>query len=174
METSFKYILTVAIIALCFTGAGAQVAGNPPFKLDQAVVAAGGGTSTTNVYKIEGTIAQPVAGKTVSNASYTIRSGFFTPPPFGATAALAKISGRVTTFDGRGIRNVTILLSNGGGSLPRSARTSSFGYFTFEDVPVGEVYILTIRPKQFRFSQNSQVISLFDDVTDISFIADEL
>ncbi len=174
MKLSVKFILTAAVAILCFADADAQVSSNPPFKLDQSVVAGGGGTSTTNVYKIEGTIAQPVAGKTISNASFTIRSGFLTPPPFGATAALAKISGRVLTADGRGIRNVTIVLANGSSSLPRLARSSSFGYFTFEDVPVGEVYILSIRSKQYRFSQNSQVVSLFDDLTDISFIADEL
>lgn len=173
MKLTFKFIAAPAIVVASCVAAAAQVSGNPPFKLDQSVVAAGGGTSTTNIYKIEGTIAQPVAGKTVSNAPYTIRSGFFTPPPFGATAALAKISGRVTTFDGQGIRNATILLANGN-NLPRIARSSSFGYFTFEDLPVGEVYILSIRSKQYRFGLNSQVISLFDDAIDITFVAEEL
>jgi len=39
-------------------------------------------------------------------------------------------------------------------------------------VPVGEVYILTVRAKQFQFSQSSQAVSVLEDVTDINFIAD--
>lgn len=162
------------VVALLAAGAAdAQVASNPPYTLEQAVVAGGGGTSTGgagNIYKIEGAIGQPVAGTTSANVPFTIRSGFFTPAPFAPTAALAKISGRILTADGRGIRNVSVTMTNAAGET-RMAFSSSFGYFTFENVMVGEVYILTVRAKQFQFSQSVQAIALSEDTTDINFIA---
>ncbi|HEX8247115.1 MAG TPA: carboxypeptidase-like regulatory domain-containing protein [Pyrinomonadaceae bacterium] len=173
MKTAIRFIVSAAIAAASFAAvAEAQVAGNPPYTLEQAVVATGGGTSADagNVYKVEGTIGQPVAGTSSTNASFTVRGGFFTPAPFAPTAALAKISGRVLTADGRGIRNVSITMTSATGEL-RMAFSSSFGYFTFENVPVGEVYILTVRAKQFQFSQNSQAVSVSEDLTDVNFIA---
>lgn len=173
MKTTIRFMVTAAIaVTLCFVAtADAQVASNPPYTLEQSVIATGGGTNAGNVYKIEGTIGQPVAGTSSTNGSFTMRGGFFTPAPFAPTAALAKISGRVLTADGRGIRNVSITMTSPDGSL-RMAFSSSFGHFTFENVPVGEVYVLTVRAKQFQFSQNTQAVSLSEDLTDINFIAD--
>lgn len=164
-------MLTAAIVVASFVAvAKAQVASNPPYTLEQSVVAGGGGTSAGGVYTIEGAIGQPVAGTNSTNGAFSLRGGFFTPAPFAPTAALAKISGRVLTADGRGIRNVAVMMTNTRGDL-RMAFSSSFGYFAFENVPVGEVYILTVRAKQFQFSQSTQAISLSEDVTDINFIA---
>lgn len=176
MKTAIKFIAAAAILVAPFAAARtaeAQVAANPPYTLEQSVTAAGGGTSTGgagNTYKIEGTIGQPVAGTTSSNGALTIRGGFFTPAPFAPTAALAKISGRVLTADGRGIRNVSLMLTSADGTI-QMAFSSSFGHFTFENVRVGEVYILTVRAKQFQFSQNSQAILLSEDLADVNFIA---
>jgi hypothetical protein len=165
----------VIIAASIFPGvARAQVASNPPYTLEQSVISSGGGTTSGgagDLYKIEGAIGQPVAGTTSSNASFTLRSGFFTPAPFAPTAALVKVSGRILTADGRGIRNVSITMMGASGET-RMAFSTSFGYFTFENVQVGEVYILTVRAKQFRFSQSSMAISVQEELSDISFIAD--
>jgi Carboxypeptidase regulatory-like domain len=152
----------------------AQVASNPPYTLEQTVIAAGGGTSeggAGNIYKIESTIGQPVAGTNSTNGAFSLRGGFFTPLAFGTTAASASVSGRILTSDGRGIRNVSITMTGASGAM-RMAFSSSFGYFTFENVPVGEVYILSVRAKQFQFCQSVQAISVLEDLTDINFIAD--
>jgi hypothetical protein len=173
MKTAIRFIVTAVIaVASLAAAARAQVASNPPYTLEQSVIASGGGTAADagNVYKIESVIGQPVAGATSTNGSYTLRSGFFTPAPFSPTAALAKVSGRVLTADGRGIRNVSVTMTGANGSI-RMTFSSSFGYFTFEDVPVGEVYILNVRAKQFQFSQSSQAISVSEDINDINFIA---
>lgn len=175
MKTASRFIVTAAIVVTSFVAstASAQVTGNPPYTLEQSVISSGGGTSagTGNVYKIEGAIGQPVAGTNSTNASFSIRGGFFTPAPFAPTVGLATISGRILTADGRGIRNVSITMSGAVGEV-RMAFSSSFGYFTFENVPVGEIYILTARAKQFQFSQSSQAVSVLEDVSDINFIAD--
>ena len=171
MKKKLGFSAAVIIAVGTFSGIDrAQVASNPPYTLEQSVIAAGGGTSTGSVYQIVGTVGQPVAGTTSTNASFTLRGGFFTPAPFAPTAALASVSGRVLTADGRGIRNVAVMLTGAGGET-RMAFSSSFGYFTFENVQVGEVYILSVRAKQFQFSQSSLAISVQEDLSDINFIA---
>lgn len=174
MKMAIRYMATAAIaVVLQAAVADAQVASSPPYALEQTVVASGGETNSNagNIYKIESVIGQPVAGANSANSRFTIRGGFFTPAPFAPTAALAKISGRILTADGRGIRNVSITMTGADG-MSRIAFSSSFGYFTFENVPVGAVYILSVRAKQFQFTQSSQAISVLEDMTDINFISD--
>jgi len=91
---------------------------------------------------------------------------------FSPAAATASISGRVTSADGRGIINATMVVSGGGLLQPRTVKTSSFGYFSVDDLEVGETYILTINSKRFTFSNPSRVISLNDSITDVDFTAD--
>jgi predicted flavoprotein YhiN len=175
MKKKLRFSAAVIIAAVAFCGAArAQVASNPPYTLEQSVISSGGGTTSGgagDVYKIEGAIGQPVAGTTSTNAPFTVRGGFFTPAPFAPTAATASVSGRILTADGRGIRNVSITMTGANGAA-RMTFSGSFGYFTFEDVSVGEVYVLSVRAKQFSFSQSSLAISVQEDLSGISFIAD--
>ena len=94
-----------------------------------------------------------------------------TPIGFAPTAAQADVSGRVLTADGRGIRNVTVTLTGSSSGALRTALSTSFGNFSFENVPVGEVYILTVQAKQYQFNQNTQVVSVMEDIADLTFIA---
>jgi hypothetical protein len=172
MKTAIRFMVTAIIaVTLQASFAHAQVASNPSYTLEQTVVASGGGTSAAGVYQVEGAIGQPVAGTASTNGSFSLRGGFFTPAPFAPTAAMATVSGRILTADGRGIRNVSVMMTGASGET-RMAFSSSFGYFTFENVTVGEVYILSVRAKQFQFSQSSQTISVLEDLTGINFIAD--
>ena len=52
----------------------------------------------------------------------------------GPTAASVSLSGRVTTANGRALRNAEVVLIAGDGTV-RSARTGSFGYFELTDIP---------------------------------------
>jgi hypothetical protein len=89
------------------------------------------------------------------------------------TAAQASISGRVLTADGVGIRNAEMVLTGNSLETPLRVSTSSFGYFTFDNLAVGETYVLTVNSRRFTFQVPSQVISLTDNVTGIDFIADQ-
>ena len=84
------------------------------------------------------------------------------------TAAAVSVSGKVLTSDGRGLRNAIVILTDSGGNQ-RQARTSSFGYFLFDEIRVGETYIFEIKSKQYIF--DSQVISVTDEISDLNFIA---
>ncbi len=87
------------------------------------------------------------------------------------TAATVSISGRVTTASGRGIKNVRLTLTDSSGQI-RTATTSSFGYYRFDDVLAGETYILSAVGKRYTFSQPVRVLSINDAADGVDFIAD--
>jgi len=91
---------------------------------------------------------------------------------FAPTAATVSVSGRVTTAQGRGIRNVVVTMTDSSGNT-RTATTTSFGYYRFEEVAAGETYIFAARGKRFSFGQNSQVHSIMEDTNNINFVASE-
>ena len=97
-----------------------------------------------------------------------------TPPGTGGgtTAASVSVSGRVITPQGRGIRNVVITMTDSQGNS-RTATTTSFGYYRFEEVAAGETFIFAARGKRFTFEQNSQVHSIMENTNNINFVADE-
>lgn len=88
------------------------------------------------------------------------------------TAAGASVSGRVRIADGRGIRNAKMMLTGNSLAEPRIVTTGSFGYYTLEDLRVGETYVLTVNSKRFTFQTPSRVISLVDNVTNLDFTAE--
>jgi len=152
------------------SGVWGQVASGGSYTLNQAVIAGGGGTSNDTVnnnYKLEGTIGQPAAGISALGGTYGARSGFWAANPLAPTAAGATIGGRVLGLRGESLQNVTVTLSGGTLLVPRTAHSSSFGYFKFEDVEVGQIYILTISSRRYGFGQNPRIISLLDNVTDV-------
>ena len=87
------------------------------------------------------------------------------------TAAMATAGGRVFSPDGRALSNASITMYDSTGNS-RSARSNSFGYYSFREVPVGETYIFEIRSKRYVFSQSTQVINLTEDNNSINFYAD--
>jgi len=86
----------------------------------------------------------------------------------GPTAANVSISGRVMTADGRGLSRASVILTDMNGNS-RTATTSVFGYFRFDEVMVGETYILTAVSKGYVFQQ--QTISVLDEMSGLDFIA---
>lgn len=91
-----------------------------------------------------------------------------------STAAGADITGRVTNAFGSGINGVTLSISGGTLTAPIYVRTSSFGYYSFAEMPVGEVYIVTVvSAKQHGFSNPTRIINLNDNVSDADFVADQ-
>ncbi len=88
------------------------------------------------------------------------------------TAAGVSLSGRVTTADGRGIRNAQVVISGNSLPEPRVAQTGSFGYYSFEGLTAGQTYVVTVNSRRYTFSAPSQVISLVDNVVDANFVAD--
>ena len=86
------------------------------------------------------------------------------------TAANAVIRGRVLNREGRGVAGSIVYVADGSGNV-RNARTSSFGYYIFEDLAVGQTYVVAVRDKRFQFTP--RVINLSDDVADVDFVPQE-
>lgn len=154
----------------------AQIATGGSYTLEKSVIANGGASgpsaSAGGNFTADGTIGQFAVGIQQQNSPFMFQPGFWTPAPLVPTAATVNLGGRVTTQDGRGIRNVRITLTMPGGET-RSALSGAFGYYRFTDVPVGETYILMARAKSYALINPIQILTLLEEREDIDFVADE-
>jgi len=87
------------------------------------------------------------------------------------TAAGVALGGRVMTPDGRGIGKVSVVLADQAGNL-RTAITSPFGYYQFDDVQSGGNYSVSVSAKGHTFAEPTRIISVSDAVDDANFVAD--
>jgi len=90
---------------------------------------------------------------------------------FAPTAAAVSVSGRVSTADGRGIRNATVSLTSPNG-IVRTFVTSSFGHFTFDGVTAGAVYIIEVSAKRHVFPESTRVLIVNEALSDVDFVAE--
>lgn len=149
------------------------VASGGSFVLQKAIVAGGGTEKQALPISENGTTGQSVAGHRSTGASYILFSGFWTPNTLAPTAAMVLVGGRVTTADGRGITNVIVTLTSPSGEV-RSARSTAFGYYQFNDVVVGSAYLISVSSRRFTFSQPTQVRTVMDNISDVDFVADAI
>lgn len=89
----------------------------------------------------------------------------------GVSAAGVTVGGRISDVNGRGLGRVVVTLAGGELTQPRRMMTSPFGYYLFDDLTVGNTYVVTVGSKQYTFTPNTRVISLTDAVTDVDFVA---
>jgi hypothetical protein len=170
---SYRKTNLLAVFLAALTGllpVNAQIATGGVYKLDQAVVANGGGTtSQVSIYKVEGTAGQSAAGTTSNGGVYSARGGFWTQQ-FVPTAALVQVGGRVTTANGNGLRNAYLTLIEANGAR-WNAITGPFGYYRFDDIAVGQTVIITISSKRFTFTEPARVLNVMDALDNVDFIA---
>jgi len=115
--------------------------------------------------------AKNSVNRTICASSPTL-SPFAFARVLNPTAATVSVSGRVSTAGGLGITNaVMTLLDSQGRTL--TARTSGLGYYRFDDLPVGQSYVLSISSKRYVFTPSSRLVSLDSEVTDADFTADQ-
>ncbi len=88
---------------------------------------------------------------------------------FPPTAAQANLSGRVTSPRKAGIANARVTLTDTKGES-RTATTNPFGYYRFNNVPIGD-YIISIRSKRFSFNNNVVFLSVTADAENVDFVA---
>jgi hypothetical protein len=149
--------------------ASAQTGGS--FDLSHNVVAGGGGQSTGGSFSLDGTAGQGSAGTVSSGDSYHLRGGFWAFDALAPTAASVSISGRIRTANGQGIGNVRLVLTNARTGEALAAISSSFGYYRFEQITVGQTYTLTVNAKRFAFEPNTRTFTLLDELTNFDFTA---
>ncbi len=167
-------VLLAVITALFVFSAmqvAAQVATGGTFRLEQTVIAGGGGTSADaggNVFRLEGTIGEAVAGANSTGAPFSVKGGFLSAAqPLAPTAAAVSISGRVVTSGGGGLVNARVTLTAADGTS-QTVLTRKTGAFVFNDVNAGETYFISVASRRYTFAV--QVFSVMENLTGIEFV----
>ena len=140
------------------------------FAITQTVIAGGGAESSGGNFGVVGTTAQATAGTDSGSGQFAVKGGFW-QAFFAPTAAQVSVGGRVLTANGAGIRNARVTMTDQNGQT-QIAATSTFGYFRFQEVAVGEVYVFTVHSKRFTFSNGTRILLVSEEISDMVFIAD--
>jgi len=84
-----------------------------------------------------------------------------------AVAPTVTVSGRVVTPSALGLRNAVVALTDSQG-VRRTATTSSFGVYSFDNVVSGETYTMGVASKRYRFS--TRILLVTDNLTNVDFV----
>lgn len=126
-------------------------------------------------YRISGGIASGLTS-IVNTFSNTVNApnvtGFsdWTLAELIPTAANASVGGRVITAAGNGIGKTVVTLTDQSGNA-RTLLTNTFGYYRFDEVEVGQTYVVAAQNKRFQFASPTKIISVRSDVTDADFVS---
>jgi hypothetical protein len=105
-----------------------------------------------------------------SATTWNTRIGSFKFPNCSAPNAQPyAVSGRVTQTNGRAMANLGLTLQSTAGGAIRYARTNSFGYYRFKDVPSGQNYIVSVVGKKYTFTSRAIFVSTAD-LTGVDFM----
>ncbi len=112
-----------------------------------------------------------------NNANFTVVTApvprnSSTPAAPCTLAAGVSISGRIMNGE-RGIRNARVTISGGALAEPITVMSGPKGQFTFNDIPAGRAYVVSVAARRFQFSTNSQIVEVNDNVAGINFFADD-
>lgn len=150
-----------ALLYSTFLGSGNTEAGRAIFVTAPDVVYVTGWTRS---------VINPMFPTTVGAFDTTpngVDDAFVTKFVAAPTASGAYVMGRVLTPEGQPFRNANVAISGPNGFL-RVALTSSFGYFRIDEVPVGQVYQISVNSKQYQFA--TQLLEIRSDINDLEFI----
>ncbi len=87
------------------------------------------------------------------------------------TAASVSISGSVINLTGVSVSGARVNLLNSATNEITSVLTNSFGYFNFYDLPVGDLYIITVQHKEYNFAPRT--LQPMEDVSDLLITAED-
>ncbi len=79
------------------------------------------------------------------------------------------VSGTVMTEGGMPIRNIVVVLSEGGLAQPRFTVTGSLGNYIFTDVPASG-YTVSLSSKRFVFAEDGKFVNVFDNLGNVNFV----
>ena len=108
-----------------------------------------------------------------TGAAGTLRIDNFQVQASSVSAATVTVGGRVTNARGYGIGGVVVSINGGSLSEPIYARTSPFGYYSFEGIAAGLTYVVTVSSKTYTFNPSSRVIDVQDSVGNADFVSQE-
>jgi Pectinesterase/MBG domain/Carboxypeptidase regulatory-like domain/Immunoglobulin domain/Bacterial Ig-like domain/Immunoglobulin I-set domain len=112
------------------------------------------------------TDAAQIAANGYTNLENYVNSNLFAP-----TAANVSVGGKVLSSNGGGISRVNVTLTNTATGEILSATTNSFGFYTFNEVPAGGTYVVTVSSRRYSFANPSQVVNVTENVSELNFVA---
>jgi hypothetical protein len=86
------------------------------------------------------------------------------------TSANVSVGGRALYDNGSPVSRAQITMLDSMGNT-RTATTNSFGYYRFDEVEVGQTYILEINSRKIYFPNPTRIVSVEDNLSDVDFIA---
>ncbi|HMM79068.1 MAG TPA: SdrD B-like domain-containing protein [Pyrinomonadaceae bacterium] len=127
------------------------------------------GSDSDGDYDSSGNYLQiPVTTGNPGDNNHNYDFGFVLAP----SAAPVSVTGRITTANGNGIRNVRVMLTEEDGTM-HYAITGSFGYFAFENIESGQGVVVSVSAKRYTFAQPSRFISLEDNISDADWVSEQ-
>lgn len=159
---------TVTIPAGTYDGASATSLFPIPFSIAADTNFEPDETVNFNITSAPGATIASVAScgvAPITISTYTILNDDFAP-----TSANVSILGRAVTPDGSPVANARVVLMDAQGNN-RTALSSSFGYFSFEEVQAGETYVLTVSARRYQFAP--QVVTVNEEISDLVIAAIE-
>lgn len=88
------------------------------------------------------------------------------------SAAGVTVSGRVVRADGRGVANALVVITNAATGVANVAYTNPFGYYVFSDIESGNLYVMSVMHKSYKFTDSQRSFSLNDTLEMSDFVAD--
>jgi hypothetical protein len=85
------------------------------------------------------------------------------------SAAEVSIGGRISNESGNAIARVRVSLIKQNGEI-LSAMTNAFGYYKFEGIEVGQIYVLQATNRKLQFQNNPRVLQVMEDLSEENFI----
>ncbi|MFZ1701483.1 MAG: Calx-beta domain-containing protein [Pyrinomonadaceae bacterium] len=110
---------------------------------------------------------QSISDASANSLTFTNENGLVSKCP---TAAGVMVSGRVTTASGSGLRGASVIITDGNG-VQRTATTSTFGYYQFDDIAAGETYVIGVTSRRYRFAPRT--LQVLDTMADVDFVGQE-
>ncbi|MEJ7622385.1 MAG: hypothetical protein WKF34_00175 [Pyrinomonadaceae bacterium] len=117
---------------------------------------AGGGNQT---FAFDSLNNQVVVGRRADNIVTLVR--------LAAPATSVTVTGLVSTPDGRGLRNATVILTGPTGTR-RTVLTSSFGAYTFNEVLSGATYTVSVTSRRYRFA--ARQVAVNGNLSNVDFV----
>lgn len=138
--------------------------------LSFAAVIVKGGRDGANIYSYSPKQATDT-GLSVPNLQDISHVSFCYEPSAIPTAASAAVSGFVRNAKGRGLARSTVTIQNLNTEETRTVITNSFGRYRFNDLPVGNIYSITISSKRAGFTEQTRSFVLNGDEENVDFTA---
>ena len=133
-------------------------------------VAPGGGTTNFTVVFDPAAVGSSSATLTIANDDPDENPYDFAIRGAGIVSTNVSVSGRVSTPAGLGLRNAIVSITDSQG-VRRTATTTSFGFYNFDEVASGRNYVVTVSSRRYRFASRPLLIN--DNVSNLDFVAQE-